>query len=84
MLPLQRIVARSLLRLLASPATDRSSREIREIQGLLENLYSHSYSRKVRRQVAAVAIKFATALLRAIELGHRVRERDELSGTGTN
>src|SRR5215217_786040 len=49
-----------------SPATSRSSREIRQIKGRLEDL--------------AVANQIANTQLRAIELERRVREQDELEG----
>ena len=49
-----------------SPAASRSSREIRQIKGRLEDL--------------AVANQIANTQLRAIELERRVREQDELEG----
>jgi hypothetical protein len=72
---------RSASRAARSPAKDRSSREIRQIQRRLEDLYGAVLAGKVSRQVAAVANQICNSLLRSIELGHRVRERDELSRT---
>jgi hypothetical protein len=61
-----------------SPATSRSSREIRQIKGRLEDLYGAVLEGSVTRQAAAVANQIANSQLRAIELERRVREQDEL------
>jgi hypothetical protein len=61
-----------------SPATSRSSREIRQIKGRLEDLYGAVLEGSVTRQVAAVANQIANTQLRAIELERRVHEQDEL------
>jgi hypothetical protein len=61
-----------------SPATSRSSREIRQIKGRLEDLYGAVLEGSVTRQAAAVANQIANTQLRAIELERRVREQDEL------
>lgn len=61
-----------------SPATSRSSREIRQIKGRLEDLYGAVLEGSVSRQVAAVANQIANTQLRAIEIARRVREQDEL------
>ena len=58
----------------------RSSREIREIKGRLEDLYAAVLEGSVGRQDAAVANQIANTQLRAIELERRVREQDELEG----
>jgi hypothetical protein len=63
-----------------SPATSRSSREIRQIKGRLEDLYGAVLDGSVTRQAAAVANQIANTQLRAIELERRVREQDELEG----
>jgi hypothetical protein len=63
-----------------SPATSRSSREIRQIKGRLEDLYGAVLEKSVARQDAAVANQIANTQLRAIELERRVREQDELEG----
>jgi hypothetical protein len=63
-----------------SPTTSRSSREIRQIKGRLEDLYSAVLEGSVTRQAAAVANQIANTQLRAIELERRVREQDELEG----
>jgi hypothetical protein len=62
------------------PATSRSSREIRQIKGRLEDLYGAVLGGSVTRQAAAVANQIANTQLRAIELERRVREQDELEG----
>ena len=61
-----------------SPATSRSSREIRQIKGRLEDLYGAVLEGSVTRQAAAVANQIANTQLRAIELERRVHEQDEL------
>jgi hypothetical protein len=61
-----------------SPATSRSSREIRQIKGRLEDLYGAVLEGSVTRQAAAVANQIANTQLRAIELERRLREQDEL------
>ena len=61
-----------------SPATSRSSREIRQIKGRLENLYAAVLEGRAERAAAAVANQIANTQLRAIELERRVREQDEL------
>ncbi len=61
-----------------SPATSRSSREIRQIKGRLEHLYGAVLEGSVMRQAAAVANQIANTQLRAIELERRIREHDEL------
>ncbi len=61
-----------------NPATSRSSREIRQIKGRLEDLYGAVLEGSVTRQVAAVANQIANTQLRAIEIERRVREQDEL------
>ncbi len=61
-----------------SPATSRSSREIRQIKGRLEDLYGAVLEGSVSRQVAAVANQIANTQLRALEIERRVREQDEL------
>jgi hypothetical protein len=63
-----------------SPATSRSSREIRQIKGRLEDLYGAVLEGSVTRQAAAVANQIANTQLRAIELERRVHEQDELEG----
>jgi len=63
-----------------SPATSRTSREIRQIKGRLEDLYGAVLEGSVTRQAAAVANQIANSQLRAIELERRVREQDELEG----
>jgi hypothetical protein len=63
-----------------SPATSRTSREIRQIKGRLEDLYGAVLEGRVPRQAAAVANQIANTQLRAIELERRVREQDELEG----
>jgi|SRR5215212_815038 len=63
-----------------SPATSRTSREIRQIKGRLEDLYGAVLEGRVTRQAAAVANQIANTQLRAIELERRVREQDELEG----
>ena len=63
-----------------SPATSRTSREIRQIKGKLEDLYGAVLEGSVTRQAAAVANQIANTQLRAIELERRVREQDELEG----
>src|SRR5215212_2316752 len=63
-----------------SPATSRTSREIREIKGRLEDLYVAVLKGSVTRQAAAVANQIANTQLRAIELERRVREHEELEG----
>jgi hypothetical protein len=63
-----------------SPATSRSSREIRQIKGRLEDLYGAVLQGSVTRQAAAVANQIANTQLRAIELERRVHEQDELEG----
>ena len=63
-----------------SPATGRSSREIQQIKGRLEDLYTAVLEGSVTRQAAAVANQIANTQLRAIELERRVREHDELEG----
>jgi hypothetical protein len=61
-----------------SPAKGRSTSEIRQIKGRLEDLYGDVLERSVTRQDAAVANQIANTQLRAIELERRVREQDEL------
>ena len=61
-----------------SPAKGRSTSEIREIKGRLEDLYGAVLEGSVTRQAAAVANQIANTQLRAIELERRVREQDEL------
>src|SRR5215210_4536356 len=63
-----------------SPATSRSSRELRQIKGRLEDLYGAVLEGSVTRQAAAVANQIANTQLRAIELERRVHEQDELEG----
>jgi hypothetical protein len=63
-----------------SPATRRSSREIRQIKGRLEDLYTAVLEGQAERAAAAVANQIANTQLRAIELERRVREQDELEG----
>ena len=63
-----------------SPATSRSSREIRQMKGKLEDLYGAVLEGSVTRQAAAVANQIANTQLRAIELERRVRDQDELEG----
>jgi len=63
-----------------SPATSRSSREIRQIKGRLEDLYGSVLEGSVTRQAAAVANQIANTQLRAIELERRVHEHNELEG----
>jgi hypothetical protein len=60
-----------------SPA---KSPEVREIKGLLKDLYTAVLEGKVERQAAAVANQIANTQLRAIELEHRIREHNELEG----
>jgi hypothetical protein len=79
-LPLQRIVRGTHQRLARSPATRRSSREIRQIKGRLEDLYTAVLEGQAERAAAAVANQIANTQLRAIELERRVREQDELEG----
>ena len=61
-----------------SPATSRTSREIRQIKGRLEDLYAAVLEGRAERPAAAVANQIANTQLRAIELERRVREQDEL------
>jgi len=61
-----------------SPATSRSSREIRQIKGRLEDLYGAVLEGSVSRQVAAVTNQIAKTQLRALEIKRREREQDEL------
>jgi hypothetical protein len=61
-----------------SPASSRSSREIRQIKGRLEDLYGAVLQGSVTRQAAAVANQIANTQLRAIELERRVCEQEEL------
>ena len=61
-----------------SPATSRSTSEIREIKGRLKDLYSAVLEGRAERAAAAVANQIANTQLRAIELERRVREQEEL------
>jgi hypothetical protein len=61
-----------------SPAKGRSTSEIRQIKGRLEDLYGAVLEGSVTRQDAAVANQIANTQLRAIELERRVREQDGL------
>jgi|SRR5215208_6408076 len=61
-----------------SPAASRSSREIRQIKGRLEDLYGAVLEGSVTRQAAAVANQIANTQLRAIEIERRVREQEGL------
>jgi hypothetical protein len=61
-----------------SPAKGRSTSEIRQIKGRLEDLYGAVLEGRVTRQAAAVANQIANTQLRAIELERRVREQDGL------
>ena len=61
-----------------SPATSRSTTEIKEIKGRLKDLYAAVLEGRAERAAAAVANQIANTQLRAIELERRVREQDEL------
>jgi hypothetical protein len=61
-----------------SPATSRSTSEIREIKGRLKDLYAAVLEGRAERAAAAVANQIANTQLRAIELERRVHEQDEL------
>jgi hypothetical protein len=63
-----------------SPAKGRSTSEIRQIKGRLEDLYTAVLEGQAERAAAAVANQIANTQLRAIELERRVREQDELEG----
>src|SRR5829696_1771454 len=63
-----------------SPAKGRSTSEIRQIKGRLEDLYAAVLEGRAERAAAAVANQIANTQLRAIELERRVREQDELEG----
>ena len=63
-----------------SPAKGRSTSEIRQIKGRLEDLYTAVLEGQEERAAAAVANQIANTQLRAIELERRVREQDELEG----
>ena len=63
-----------------SPAKGRSTSEIRQIKGRLEDLYTAVLEGRAERAAAAVANQIANTQLRAIELERRVREQDELEG----
>jgi hypothetical protein len=54
--------------------------EIREVKGLLKDLYAAVLDGRVGRQAAAVANQIANTQLRAIELERRIREQNELEG----
>jgi hypothetical protein len=56
----------------------RTNPEIREIKGLLRELYAAVLEGQVERQAAAVAGQIANTQLRAIELERRLREQDDL------
>jgi hypothetical protein len=56
----------------------RHDPEIREIKKLLKDLYSGVLEGRVERAAAAVANQVANTRLRAIEVGRRIREADEL------
>jgi hypothetical protein len=56
----------------------RHDPEIREIKRLLKDLYSGVLEGRVERAAAAVANQIANTRLRAIEVGRRMREADEL------
>jgi hypothetical protein len=71
---------RAASRAARSPAKGRSNSEIREITGLLKDLYAAVLEGVVGRQDAAVCTQICNTRLRAIELQHRVHERDELAG----
>jgi hypothetical protein len=59
-------------------AKSRHDPEIREIKGLLKDLYTAVLEGQVGRQAAAVANQIANTQLRAIELERRIREHGEL------
>src|SRR5215212_373800 len=59
-------------------ALARHDPEIREIKNLLKDLYSGVLEGRVERAAAAVANQVANTRLRAIEVGRRIREADEL------
>src|SRR5215212_5365265 len=59
-------------------AKSRSNPEIREIKGLLKELYGAVLEGHVSRQAAAVANQIANTQLRAIELERRIREHSGL------
>jgi hypothetical protein len=61
-----------------SPAKSRSTTEIREIKGRLEDLYAAVLEGRAERAAAAVCNQIANTQLRAIELERRVREQDEM------
>jgi hypothetical protein len=61
-----------------SPATSRSTSEIREIRGRLKDLYAAVLEGRAERAAAAVANQLLNTQLRAIELERRIREQDEL------
>jgi hypothetical protein len=60
--------------------SSRSNSEIREIKGLLRDLYSAVLEGRVEPKAATVAGQVANTQLRAIELERRMREQDELEG----
>jgi hypothetical protein len=59
-------------------ARARHDPEIREIKKLLKDLYTGVLDGRVERASAAVANQVANTRLRAIEVGRRIREADEL------
>src|SRR5215212_11178103 len=61
-------------------ARARHDPEIREIKKLLKDLYAGVLEGRVERAAAAVANQVANTRLRAIEVGRRIREADELEG----
>ena len=71
---------RAASRAARSPAKGRSNSEIREITGLLKDLYAAVLEGVVGRQDAAVCTQICNTRLRAIELQHRVAEHDDLAG----
>lgn len=56
----------------------RPNPEIREIKGLLKDLYAAVLEERVEPKAAAVAGQIANTQLRAIELDRRVREQNDL------
>jgi hypothetical protein len=58
----------------------RHDPEIREIKGLLKDLYAAVLEGRVERPAAAVANQIANTQLRALEVERRMREQDELEG----
>jgi hypothetical protein len=61
-------------------AKSRHDPEIREIKGLLKDLYAAVLEGRVERAAAAVANQIANTRLRALEVEHRMREQEELEG----